>query len=278
MGNVIDLTGKDDLEAWRLLLVHMVYPDDQLKRIMLTSWIDTLIDHGDLLNKIQELMPAAKISANYGVENDLEKAAYEGCNAGNVLLVFLEMRGKGFTKFTLTDAICVVSKAIQKKMDGTQNEIRASYDTVRDHFRKYNDVAHLWGAFLMMLRGDSSYGILMGGKDISFKRSYYDYPAHERVILQMIGKCVKSSKDKIEFFHGFNGIHSIDYRKFPSIAVSLQKYSKKFLRERRQKPDLYILPSSSLKIIGVPEVSLIFPIIPDHYAKYCADFIKAQNK
>lgn len=267
----VDITALDYLSAWSLLLTFMIFPDNNEKRKQFRKWIAYKIKNYDLLEDIQKHLPM-QIFDPFGTR----KAASSGCLAGDVFLVYLEMANAGEKKFTLMHAFKVVSKMVDRNFDGKENSVRAGWETVRDNFHRFRDVAHLWGAFLMHFRGSESFNT----SEDDYDKLAYDKAAftnkiykRQRVIFEIYGYIALSLMERDKCHIICDNCKPIDIVKFPAIAQSLQEFSAQFIRPRRPQKDRTILLDTALKINGISSVPIIFPIIPDRYINTCQEYL-----
>jgi hypothetical protein len=167
--STVDITAVDSAAVMLDLWPWMAHPDDQAGRERLTAylWAKILAQSGQPIPEFmaQRLAEAAEI----GVGRDLDDALPGGCIAGDVLLVLLEFAANQVDGAGQDRGFHVVSECYAKAEDGHGHRFRAGRDTVKKHWARYRNVAHLWAAHLILVReaeqsGDQSEAAVTDGK------------------------------------------------------------------------------------------------------------------
>lgn len=159
MDNEIDITGFSPATAMAVLLPYMAQPADVDKRERLYAYLWAKIAVESEIDFPQRMLSRLVEAAQVGVGTQFSDAAPGGCMAGDVLLVLLEMAKNKIPDAGLDKAQHVVSTEYQASVDEKGKEFRAGRDTVNDKWKQYRNVAHLWAAYLLMVREAEVKGI-----------------------------------------------------------------------------------------------------------------------
>lgn len=153
----IDITKLNSEIAWICLWPAMAHPNDKRARDRYSSYLAALIRADEKQTYLVE-------AAGLGVSKDFENAIQGGCMAGDVLLVRMEMIIAKIPDAGLDKAQHVVSEYYGGFHDptgtrfkdgflsGEGKPFKAGRDTVRDNWKKYCNAAHIWAAYLILLR------------------------------------------------------------------------------------------------------------------------------
>jgi hypothetical protein len=110
-------------------------------------------------------------AARVGVATDFDKAIAGGCMAGDMLLVRIEMNDADVADAGVDKAAHIGSeyyggfhnrqgrKTSKGFITGEGKPIRAGRETVLNNWKQYGNAAHLWGAYLILLREAEANGI-----------------------------------------------------------------------------------------------------------------------
>ena len=141
------------------LYPFMAHPENPDAREQFGAFLVAKLHAGVNLPISGETLTRVIEAAGAGVGNDLVRATRGGCIAGDVLLIRLEMISSQVKDAGIDKAQHVASVFYAKSLDGAGKKFKAGRETVRDHWEAYRRVAHLWAAYLILLRDAEDKGI-----------------------------------------------------------------------------------------------------------------------
>jgi hypothetical protein len=166
---IVDISGLNrDLSILRLW-PHMAHPDDGHACERYGAFLVAKLYFAANLAISDETQGYLVEAARFGVGDDLFKAIPGGCMAGDVLLARLEMDKAQVIDAGIDKACNLVSESyghIPKGalvsrgfFTGDRKFHKASRETVFDNWNKYCRAAHLWAAFIILLRDAERNGV-----------------------------------------------------------------------------------------------------------------------
>lgn len=161
--NKIDVTTLSPELTLVRLLPYMAHPNNVEARERYGAFLSAqqYSEDPDISrNTLKNLIEAARV----GVGRDFHNSIQGGCMAGDVLLARIEMYAADVRDAGLDKACHIISEYYGgfhdnrgKKLkdgfsSGERKVFKAGRDTVLGNWKKYSNAAHLWAAYLILLR------------------------------------------------------------------------------------------------------------------------------
>ncbi|KIF81875.1 hypothetical protein [Noviherbaspirillum autotrophicum] len=153
LGRRIDVAGLDRYETFLVCMSYMVHPNDAEKRERLKAWLEARIAEkkGSLHQLSPKTISLLIEAGREGVGDDLTDAAQGGGTAGQVLIAVLALQESGVEDAGLDKAFHVISEIHRGGTDYRGTPLRLGRDTIKNNWKKYGAVAHLWAAYVSLL-------------------------------------------------------------------------------------------------------------------------------
>lgn len=157
-GETINLVDLSSDFACIMLLPFMAYPSNEVDRERYASTLMAKLYEGVGADLPNHILPNLIQASERGV-TDFTKSVHGGCMAGDVFLARLEMTMAGTENPGIDRAQHVVSEHYKEWVDGSGKAFKAGRDTVRNHWKRYANAAHLWAAYLILTREAEAAGL-----------------------------------------------------------------------------------------------------------------------
>ncbi|SNT30310.1 hypothetical protein SAMN06265795_12339 [Noviherbaspirillum humi] len=155
--HTLNFKGLDEITALFDCLIFMTHPDDGHRRKLLSAWCQTgkFLRETDLLADEDVVMSKQELALLFeggtvGVARDISNAQSGGVAAGMVLIALLWMGENEISDPGLLKAYHIAEKIHFRAKDQHNKYISKGNKSVRNNWKEFQNVAHLWAAFVLL--------------------------------------------------------------------------------------------------------------------------------